>query len=150
MVHSLYTQREIFLRELISNASDALDRFHFEALRHPGWTTADPEIRIEVDTNPRTVTVYDNGIGMRRGEMDEYLGTIARSMTHTLLGQRRGVAGTDATAPALSFRLWAVSRWLRSATHLSRRISRIFRMGNRCVAIRSLSLPAPDGEKSEW
>lgn len=90
MVHSLYTQKEIFLRELISNASDALNRFHFEALIHPQWTTNDPlAIRLEVDRHARTLTIADNGIGMRRDEIDEYLGTIARSMTETLLDRPR-------------------------------------------------------------
>lgn len=95
MVHSLYTQNEIFLRELISNASDALDRFHVEALTQPDWTTSDRlEIGLEVDRQARTLTVRDNGIGMRGDEIVEYLGTIARSMTHVLPGGPKDHSGS--------------------------------------------------------
>jgi molecular chaperone HtpG len=81
LVHSLYTDREIFLRELISNASDALNRLRFEMLSNA--EVVDPEaelaIRIRIDKDARTITVSDTGIGMNRAEMIENLGTIARS-----------------------------------------------------------------------
>lgn len=81
MVHSVYSNREIFLRELISNASDALDKLRFEALTRPefGELTRDLHIRIETDKDARTLTVHDNGIGMSRDEVVQYIGTIARS-----------------------------------------------------------------------
>jgi molecular chaperone HtpG len=85
MVHSLYTSKEIFLRELISNASDALDRLRLEAFAHPEWDTSGaPRIVIDVDRDARTLTVSDNGIGMRRADVIAYLGTIASSLTREM------------------------------------------------------------------
>jgi molecular chaperone HtpG len=86
MIHSLYTQREIFLRELISNASDALDRLRFEALTNIGLVPADHkyEIRLKPDLTARTLTISDTGIGMSRQELIEHIGTIARSGTQEL------------------------------------------------------------------
>jgi molecular chaperone HtpG len=89
MVHSLYTTKDIFLRELISNASDALDRLRFEALTTPelldqGQTL---EIRLEVDRTARTLTISDNGIGMSRDEVMANIGTIAKSGTRELRSQ---------------------------------------------------------------
>src|SRR6266516_3710508 len=71
MIHSLYTNKEIFLRELISNASDALDRLRFEALTHPDLVGGDDafEIRLIVDKPGRTITIDDSGIGMGRDEV---------------------------------------------------------------------------------
>src|SRR5438552_10959147 len=87
MIHSLYTQKEIFLRELISNASDALDRLRFEALSHPGLIGSDEklEIWIESDSKARTLTISDEGIGMSREEVIANIGTIAKSGTRDLL-----------------------------------------------------------------
>lgn len=87
MIHSLYTHKEIFLRELISNASDALDRLRFEALSRPDLIEADEklEIWIETDPNARTLTISDNGIGMNREEVVANIGTIAKSGTRELL-----------------------------------------------------------------
>jgi molecular chaperone HtpG len=89
VVHSLYTNRDVFLRELVSNASDALDRLRFEALTRPElWPDGDRlEITVEVDVTAKTVTVRDNGIGMSRSEVIDQIGTIARSGTRTLLEQ---------------------------------------------------------------
>ena len=89
MIHSLYTEKEIFLRELISNASDALDKLRIEALTNEGLVSADDvlEIRIEADAAERTVSVVDGGIGMSREELAENLGTIARSGTRAFLEQ---------------------------------------------------------------
>jgi molecular chaperone HtpG len=86
MIHSLYTSKEIFLRELISNASDALDRLRFESLTNPALMDADAqlEIRLETDTGARTLTIHDNGIGMSREEVIANIGTIARSGTREL------------------------------------------------------------------
>src|SRR6476619_3279854 len=87
MIHSLYTNKEIFLRELISNASDALDRLRFEALTRPELIRADDklEIWIESDPNARTLTIQDNGISMNRDEVIANIGTIAKSGTRELL-----------------------------------------------------------------
>ena len=84
MIHSLYTDREIFLRELISNASDALDRLRFEALTNPTLLDGNDkyEIRIDVDKEARTLTISDTGIGMSREEVIANIGTIAKSGTH--------------------------------------------------------------------
>ena len=86
MIHSLYTTKEIFLRELISNASDALDRLGFESLTKPELTAEDStkEIRLEVDRDARTLTVSDSGIGMSREEVIAHIGTIAKSGTREL------------------------------------------------------------------
>jgi molecular chaperone HtpG len=86
MVHSLYTQKDIFLRELISNASDALDRLRFESLTTPGLMSPDHklEIRLRPDKAARTLTVIDTGIGMSRDELVANIGTIARSGTQEL------------------------------------------------------------------
>ena len=91
MVHSLYSDREIFLRELISNASDAADRLRFEALANPDLV-GDTELAIEIaiDRDAGTLTVSDNGIGMSRGEIIEQLGTIAHSGTARYLENLTG------------------------------------------------------------
>src|SRR5215813_10468997 len=87
MIHSLYTHKEIFLRELISNASDALDRLRFEALSRPELIGSDErlEIWLESDSKERTLTISDNGIGMSRDEVIANIGTIAKSGTRELL-----------------------------------------------------------------
>ena len=86
MIHSLYSNKDIFLRELISNSSDALDKLRFESLTQ---TEALPEkelhIFLEVDPKSRTLTVHDNGIGMSRQEVTDHIGTIARSGTKEFL-----------------------------------------------------------------
>ena len=91
MIHSLYSNKEIFLRELISNASDALDRLRFEAVTQPELMAGDEklEIRIEADREHRTLTVRDNGIGMNRGEVVADIGTIAKSGTRELVERLR-------------------------------------------------------------
>lgn len=92
MIHSLYSNQEIFLRELISNSSDAIDKLRFEALSDPGLLETDHElaIRVEVDSEANTVTLIDNGIGMSRDEVIENLGTIARSGTAAFLESLSG------------------------------------------------------------
>ena len=92
MIHSLYSNRDIFLRELISNASDACDKLRFEALEQEGLYEgqSDLKIQIEVDEDEGTITVTDNGIGMTRDEIVSNLGTIARSGTAEFLGSLSG------------------------------------------------------------
>ena len=92
MIHSLYSNREIFLRELISNASDAIDKLRFESLSDNSLLADDAqlEIRVEVDADAKTITVSDNGIGMSREEVIENLGTIARSGTTEFLKSLTG------------------------------------------------------------
>ena len=98
MVHSLYSNREIFLRELVSNASDANDKLRFEALARPELlgSAAELEIRISVDADKGLLTVSDNGIGMSRDEVIENLGTIARSGTGQFLERLSGDQRKDA------------------------------------------------------
>ncbi|MGA1382487.1 MAG: molecular chaperone HtpG, partial [Burkholderiaceae bacterium] len=92
MIHSLYSNRDIFLRELVSNASDACDKLRLEALSNEKLFEEDPELRITVgyDAKARTVTVTDNGIGMSRDEVIANLGTIARSGTKEFFGKLSG------------------------------------------------------------
>jgi len=100
MIHSLYTNKEIFLRELISNASDALDRLRFEALTRPELMDVAEElaIRIEPDPGRRTLTVHDNGIGMSRQEVIDNIGTIAKSGTRELMQKIREGGSTERAA----------------------------------------------------
>jgi len=85
MIHSLYTTKGIFLRELISNASDAIDALRFETLVNPELSLPEkPEIRLEADPQARTLTIHDNGIGMSRDEVVANIGTIAKSGTREL------------------------------------------------------------------
>ena len=97
MIHSLYSNKEIFLRELVSNASDAADRLRFEALSNDSLYENDSElkIRIEFDKDKRTVTVKDNGIGMTREEVQEHIGTIAKSGTKQFFESLTGDQAKD-------------------------------------------------------
>lgn len=97
MVHSLYSKKEIFLRELISNASDALDRLRFESLTQPDLVAGDAtlEIRLETDATARTLTISDNGIGMSQEELVRNIGTIAHSGTRELLAKLREAEGSS-------------------------------------------------------
>ncbi|GAA3920427.1 molecular chaperone HtpG [Litoribacillus peritrichatus] len=92
MIHSLYSNKEIFLRELISNASDAADKLRFLALEDSALYEGDGElnIRITVDSEANTLTISDNGIGMNRDDVIEHLGTIAKSGTSSFLQQLTG------------------------------------------------------------
>ena len=98
MIHSLYGNREIFLRELISNASDAIDKLRFEALKDDSLYEGDADlrIRVEYDKKEKTITVTDNGIGMSREEAAEQLGTIARSGTREFFRSLTGDQSRDA------------------------------------------------------
>ncbi|MCC2594758.1 molecular chaperone HtpG [Pusillimonas sp. MFBS29] len=98
MIHSLYSNKEIFLRELVSNASDACDKLRFEAIDNPDLFQGDTDlrIRVEYDANARTITISDNGIGMSRDEAVANLGTIARSGTKEFFSQLTGDKQKDA------------------------------------------------------
>ncbi|EAT13224.1 molecular chaperone HtpG [Bermanella marisrubri] len=98
MIHSLYSNKEIFLRELISNASDACDKLRFEGLNDDSLFENDPDtqVKIEFDSEANTVTISDNGIGMNRDEVIENLGTIAKSGTAQFLQQLSGDEKKDA------------------------------------------------------
>jgi molecular chaperone HtpG len=98
MIHSLYSNKEIFLRELISNASDACDKLRFEALSDDSLYGGDSELVISLafDKEARTVTVRDNGIGMSRDEVVENIGTIAKSGTRQFIEQLTGDQAADA------------------------------------------------------
>jgi molecular chaperone HtpG len=98
MIHSLYSNKEIFLRELISNASDACDKLRFEAMTRPELLDGHGELAITVafDKGARTITVSDNGIGLSRAEAIEHLGTIARSGTREFFAQLTGDQQKDA------------------------------------------------------
>ena len=98
MIHSLYGNKEIFLRELVSNASDAADKLRFEALSDANLfeNDFDPKIRIACDAAARTITVSDNGIGMSRQEVIEHIGTIAKSGTREFFQQLTAERAKDA------------------------------------------------------
>ncbi|HEX6481021.1 MAG TPA: molecular chaperone HtpG [Ktedonobacteraceae bacterium] len=98
MAHSLYSNKEIFLRELISNASDAIDRLRFDALSNPNLYESDNDfkIRVSYDKEARTITVSDDGIGMNRDEVVENIGTIARSGTRQFFQSLTGDQQKDA------------------------------------------------------
>jgi len=97
MIHSLYSNREIFLRELISNASDACDKLRFEAIEQDNLYEGDGElkIQIELDKESRKIRISDNGIGMSRDEVISNLGTIARSGTKEFVGKLSGDSARD-------------------------------------------------------
>ncbi|MFL6649219.1 MAG: molecular chaperone HtpG [Sulfurifustaceae bacterium] len=98
MIHSLYSNKEIFLRELVSNASDAADKLRFEALTDSALYEGDADLKIRVtyDKNARTVTISDNGIGMSRAEVIDNIGTIAKSGTREFLAALSGDKAKDA------------------------------------------------------
>jgi molecular chaperone HtpG len=98
VVHSLYSNKEIFLRELISNASDAIDKLKFEALSDPALYESDPDVKIRIhfDKAARTLTISDNGIGMGRDEVVTNIGTIAKSGTQEFFEKLSGDAKKDA------------------------------------------------------
>lgn len=98
MIHSLYSNREIFLRELVSNASDAADKLRFAAVKDDSLYEGDSElrVRVSVDKDAKTITVSDNGIGMTRDEVIENLGTIAKSGTAAFMERLTGDEKKDA------------------------------------------------------
>jgi molecular chaperone HtpG len=98
MIHSLYSNKEIFLRELVSNASDACDKLRFQAIDNPELMQGDADlrIRVEYDADKRTVTISDNGIGLSREDAVQNLGTIARSGTKEFFSQLTGDKQKDA------------------------------------------------------
>ncbi|MEW6133532.1 MAG: molecular chaperone HtpG [Pseudomonadota bacterium] len=98
MIHSLYSNKDIFLRELISNASDAADKLRFEALADPALLENEPDLKIRIafDRAARTLTISDNGIGMSRQEVIDHIGTIAKSGTREFFSQLSGDQKKDA------------------------------------------------------
>jgi molecular chaperone HtpG len=98
MIHSLYSNRDIFLRELVSNASDACDKLRFEAIANPALLESDTDLKIRVayDKDARTITITDNGIGMSRDDAVAHLGTIARSGTKEFFSSLTGDQKKDA------------------------------------------------------
>ena len=98
MIHSLYSNKEIFLRELVSNANDAIDKLRFESLSDPDLLREGVElgITIDMDEDAKTITVTDNGIGMSREEAVSHLGTIAKSGTAQFLESLTGDQQKDA------------------------------------------------------
>src|SRR3712207_1474687 len=97
MVHSVYSDRDVFLRELISNAADACERLRFEAIANPTQLGDDPKPRITllIDGENRRLTVADNGFGMSRDEMVEALGTNARSGTKAFMDRVEAAQGAE-------------------------------------------------------
>ena len=98
MIHSLYSNKEIFLRELISNASDAADKLRFEAINNAELFEGDGELHIQVDVDKaaRTVSITDNGIGLSQQEAVDHLGTIAKSGTKEFFSRLSGDQQKDA------------------------------------------------------
>ena len=98
VTHSLYSNKEIFLRELISNASDACDKLRYEALNTPALFEDTPtlDIRVAFDKAAKTLTISDNGIGMSEQEAIEHLGTIAKSGTRDFMSKLSGDQQSDA------------------------------------------------------
>jgi molecular chaperone HtpG len=97
MVHSVYSDKDVFLRELISNAADACEKLRYEAVSHPALLGDDPKARITllIDADNRRLTIEDNGIGMSRDEMIEALGTIARSGTKAFMDRIQAAQGGE-------------------------------------------------------
>ena len=98
VTHSLYSNPEIFLRELISNASDACDKLRFEGINHPEYYENDPDLRVRIrlDQDQKTLTISDNGIGLSQQEAIEHLGTIAKSGTKDFMSKLTGDQKADA------------------------------------------------------
>lgn len=102
VTNALYSNKDIFLRELISNSSDACDKLRYEAISNPAFLGDDTEfkIQIEIDTDARTLTISDNGIGMDKDDLIENLGTIARSGTARLMEQLKSASTNSANGSA--------------------------------------------------
>src|SRR5689334_9923303 len=100
MVHAVYSDKDVFLRELISNAADACERLRYEAIATPSLLSDDtkPRITIRIDADAKTLSVEDNGIGMSRDEMVEALGTIARSGTKAFMERLEASKSAEGTS----------------------------------------------------
>jgi len=98
MIHSVYSNKDIFLRELISNASDALDKLRVETLKNPDLAQpSDAHIRVEAIKSGRTIAVHDTGIGMSREDVQEFIGTIAKSGTKAFAEQLKAMKDAKET-----------------------------------------------------
>src|SRR6478672_10692698 len=95
MVHSVYSDRDVFLRELISNAADALDKLRYEAIANPSLLGDDPALKITItpDKQAKTLTIFDSGIGMSAEELIDNLGTIAKSGTQAFVEEANKAKG---------------------------------------------------------
>lgn len=102
MIHSVYSNKDIFLRELVSNSSDAIDKLRYEALTNTDLTrfAANPEIRLQADAEARTLSISDTGIGMTRDEVIRYIGTIAKSGTKEFASALREAKASGTDVPA--------------------------------------------------
>ena len=111
VANSLYSQKEIFLRELISNASDACDRLRYEAITKPDLIADDPEFRVQIsiEKKKRIIEISDNGIGMNREALISDLGTIARSGTTAYLEEHQDDDSSDLRG--FIQHLWLLRRW---------------------------------------
>ena len=138
MVHSVYSDKSVFLRELISNAADAYEKLRYDAIANPALLGDDPKPRITltIDAENRTLTVEDNGIGMSRDEMVEALGTIARSGTRAFLERVEAwvpadVSRVDVVLEALSHGVSPIAdSFSRNSSWVSLRNSQKLRSGN--------------------
>ena len=110
MIHSIYTHKEIFLRELISNASDAIDKLYFKSLTDDsvGMNKSDFKITLAVDKDARTLTITDNGIGMTKEEMEEHLGsqTAVRSSSRRKTTWQRTTRSSVSSVSVSTLHLW--------------------------------------------
>ena len=97
MIHSLYSNKEIFLRELVSNAADAADKLRFKALSNDSLYEGDGDlhVKLSIDKDAGTITIADNGIGMNKADVIEHLGTIAKSGTKEFFGKLSGDDAKD-------------------------------------------------------
>ena len=113
MINSIYTHKEIFLRELISNASDAIDKLYYRSLQDgiSGMNREDFSIRIDADKDARTLTITDNGIGMTKEELEKNLGTIARSGSLDFKSAMDGAENSARASmrPCSTFHSWIIN-----------------------------------------
>jgi len=140
MIHSLYTEKDIFLRKLISNASDALDKLRFEALTDIALIPSDHkyEIRLKPDLSARTLVISDSGIGMSRQELIDTIGTIARSGTQESRERMKESQATGTSGDLIGqfgvgflFRLYGIEQG--EYRHLPRRTNQLLLGGNPLV-----------------
>jgi molecular chaperone HtpG len=146
VTHSLYSNKEIFLRELISNASDACDKLRFEALDNSALYEDAPnlEVRVLVDKAARTITIRDNGIGMTSQEAIDHLGTIAKSGTKEFMGKLSGDQQKDSQLIGqFGVGFYSRRRRIRRRALVQRRRRRLRGRSHRQASARHRRDPAP-------